>query len=188
MFSMEHTGKVKMFKSLEETGLKGFLGISGSVFEGAMIEFSANAKVMAGTIVSFVNRKMVVTKDVFAEAAPNKKKEMKVEYRLLHDIMAKALCTKAGSFDVVTSDKFDLMVAISAGLKVNWGHCLFRTPMAMVYMPNKQSQGFAMQLSCLIEKLVKAAQGVYQAASPKDVEQQVCSHLYEKESDCCPNW
>ncbi|KZV36669.1 hypothetical protein F511_40193 [Dorcoceras hygrometricum] len=49
--------------------------------------------------------------------APNKKKEMKMEYGLLHDIVAKALCAKGGSFDVVTSENFDLMVVITAGLK-----------------------------------------------------------------------
>ncbi|KZV20962.1 myosin-6-like [Dorcoceras hygrometricum] len=79
---------------------------------------------------------------------------MKVEYRLLHDIVAKALCAKAGSFDIVTSEKFDLMVAISAGLKV-----LFQTLVAMVHKPTKQSQGFAVQLSVLLERLVKADLG-----------------------------
>ncbi|KZV47017.1 hypothetical protein F511_16404 [Dorcoceras hygrometricum] len=43
---------------------------------------------------------------------------MKMEFCLLHNIVAKALCAKAGSFDMVTSEKFDLMVEISAGLKV----------------------------------------------------------------------
>ncbi|KZV32653.1 hypothetical protein F511_36384 [Dorcoceras hygrometricum] len=148
VLAMEHAGMVRMFKSLEETWLKGFLEVSSSVFVGAVIEFFANAKVIARKIVCFVvKRKMVITKDVFAKAfglptagivrfinipgqtrakmrmrfsesgvpftTPNKKKEMKVEYRLLHDIMAKSLCAKAGSFDVVTSEKFDLMVAIS---------------------------------------------------------------------------
>ncbi|KZV42352.1 dnaJsubfamily B member 11-like [Dorcoceras hygrometricum] len=47
----------------------------------------------------------------------NKKKDMKVEYRLVQDNMAKSLCAKADSFDVVTSEKFYMMVAISAGLK-----------------------------------------------------------------------
>ncbi|KZV25804.1 kinesin-4-like [Dorcoceras hygrometricum] len=124
-----------------------------SVFEGAVIEFFANAQVIAGTIVCFLsNRKMVVTKDVFAEAfgllsegmvcfldlpaqtvaenkmrffdtdvpfrAPNKNKEMKVENWLLHDIVAKELCAKDSSLDVVTSEKFDLMVTISAGSSV----------------------------------------------------------------------
>ncbi|KZV30051.1 hypothetical protein F511_33353 [Dorcoceras hygrometricum] len=155
-----------------------------------MIEFFANAKVIAGMTVSFVaNRKMVITKDVFpttfqlpteglvgftdlsAKAMsemkmrfsgtdvsfrpPNKKKEMKVEYRLLHDIVAKALCAKSGSFDVITSKKFDLMVAISSSLQVNWGHILFKTLIAMVDTPSKQSQEFAVQLSLLLEKVVK---------------------------------
>ncbi|KZV44311.1 hypothetical protein F511_25916 [Dorcoceras hygrometricum] len=96
---------------------------------GAMTEFFPNAKVIAGTIVSFVaNRKVVVTRDAFAEAfglptermisflditpqtvvemrrknsgtdvpfrSPNKKKEMKMEYRLLHDIVARNSFTK----------------------------------------------------------------------------------------------
>ncbi|KZV38560.1 hypothetical protein F511_27585 [Dorcoceras hygrometricum] len=126
VFAMEHTGMVRMFNTLEEIGLKGFLEASGSVYEGAVVEFFSNAKVDTGTILSFIaNRKLALTKDVFAKAfglptevAPSKKKEMKMEYRMLHDIVAKALCGKAGSFDVVTSVKFDLMVAISAGLKL----------------------------------------------------------------------
>ncbi|KZV22365.1 hypothetical protein F511_28847 [Dorcoceras hygrometricum] len=145
---------VRMFKSLDETWLKGFLEVSNSVFEGTVIEFFANAKVIAGTIVSFIaNRKMVITK------APNKNKEMKVEYQLLHDIVAKALCAKAGSFGVVTSEKFDLMVAISVGLKVNWGQILFQTLVAMVHTSTKQSQGFAVQLSVLLERLLQADLG-----------------------------
>ncbi|KZV49344.1 pentatricopeptide repeat-containing protein [Dorcoceras hygrometricum] len=53
--------------------------------------------------------------------APSKKKEMKMEFLFLHDIMAKALCAKSGSFDMVTSKNFDLMVAITAGLKADLG-------------------------------------------------------------------
>ncbi|KZV55362.1 hypothetical protein F511_43382 [Dorcoceras hygrometricum] len=121
---MEHAGMVKMFMTLEESGMKGFLSISGSVYEGALIELFSNAKVIAGTVVSFVaNRKMVITKDVFAATfqlptegmvgftdlpaqvamemkkvfsgtdvpfrTSNKNKDMKVEYRLLHDIVSR---------------------------------------------------------------------------------------------------
>ncbi|KZV20303.1 ATP synthase subunit O, mitochondrial [Dorcoceras hygrometricum] len=60
--------------------------------------------------------------------APNKKKEIKMEYRLFHDVVAKALYAKADSFDVVTSEKFDLLVAISAGHKVNWAQRLETSP------------------------------------------------------------
>ncbi|KZV31313.1 hypothetical protein F511_38157 [Dorcoceras hygrometricum] len=89
----------------------------------------------------------------------NKKKDMKVEYRLLHNIVSKALCAKSGSFDVVTSEKLEMMVAISAGLKVNWGHILFQTLVAMVHTPSRQSRGFAVQLSILLEKMVKSDLG-----------------------------
>ncbi|KZV32157.1 BTB/POZ and TAZ domain-containing protein 4-like [Dorcoceras hygrometricum] len=84
--------------------------------------------------------------------APNKKKDMKVKYRMLHDIVVKALCAEASSFDVVTSEKFDLMVAISAGLK----------------------------MSVMLDKLVKADLGESVKAPLDGVEPQVGSHLYEE--------
>ncbi|KZV14285.1 RNA-directed DNA methylation 4 [Dorcoceras hygrometricum] len=129
VLSMDNAGMVKMFKSLEELGLRVFLGASGSVFEGALTEFFANATFIAETIVSTMAKmKIVITKDVFAEMfhltidwivsfyglsikavadvkvlfsgtdvsfrPSNKKKDMKVEYRLLHDIVAKYLSVK----------------------------------------------------------------------------------------------
>ncbi|KZV41397.1 pentatricopeptide repeat-containing protein mitochondrial-like [Dorcoceras hygrometricum] len=125
VLSMEHAEMAKMFKSLEDTGLNGFLGVNCSVFEGVVIEFFSNVRVIAGVIVSFVaNRKMVVTKDVFVEAfgfptegmGTKQEKEMKI----------------AGSFDVVTSENLDLMVGISSDLKVNRAHVLFQTLVAML--------------------------------------------------------
>ncbi|KZV53572.1 hypothetical protein F511_27296 [Dorcoceras hygrometricum] len=133
---MEHTRVARMFHTLEETWLIWFLAASSTVYESAVVEFFATAKVIAGTIVSFMaNRKLVLTKETFAEAfglptegmknfldipsqtvvdirgrfsgsdvpfrAPIKKREMKMEFRLLHDIVAKALCAKAGSLDKV---------------------------------------------------------------------------------------
>ncbi|KZV54795.1 hypothetical protein F511_04417 [Dorcoceras hygrometricum] len=132
---------------------------------------------------------MVITKDLFAEAfglpiegmvgfidlptqarrmrfsgtdvpflAPNKKKEMKVEYRLLHDIVEKALCAKHGSFDV--------------------------TLVAMVHTPSRQSQGFAVQLSVLLERVVKADLGESVKLHPlkrtKPVEKEVEKEAEEK--------
>ncbi|KZV30161.1 hypothetical protein F511_16048 [Dorcoceras hygrometricum] len=53
--------------------------------------------------------------------APSKKKEMMIESSLLHDIVAKELCAKAWSFDMVTSEKFELIVAISVCLEADLG-------------------------------------------------------------------
>ncbi|KZV53646.1 BRCT domain-containing protein [Dorcoceras hygrometricum] len=46
-----------------------------------------------------------------------KKREMKFEYRLLNDILAKTVTVKAGSFDVVTHERFLIMSAIHGGVK-----------------------------------------------------------------------
>ncbi|KZV39108.1 hypothetical protein F511_34244 [Dorcoceras hygrometricum] len=180
-----------MFKSLEDTGLGGFLEGTTFVFENAVTEFFINAKVIAGTIVSTLcNQKLVITEDMFSTTfklptegmtglvdipketifemrsrfsainvpfrAPSKKREMQIEYRLLHDIVAKSLCAKAVSFDTVTCEKFEFMVAISAGISVNWGRILFQRLLSMVKNPKKQSQGYMVSVSILMETLVKA--------------------------------
>ncbi|KZV51210.1 benzyl alcohol O-benzoyltransferase-like [Dorcoceras hygrometricum] len=104
-----------MFKSLEDTGLRGFLEGTTYVFENAVAEFFANAKVIAGTI--------------------------------------------AGSFDTVTCEKFEFIVAISAGLSVNWDRILFQRLLSMVQNPKAQSQGYTVSVSMLMETLVKADLG-----------------------------
>ncbi|KZV41658.1 hypothetical protein F511_26459 [Dorcoceras hygrometricum] len=178
VLTMEHSVMVKMFKSLEDLGLKGFLEASGSVYEEAVLEFFANAKVLAGTIVSLVGaRNIAITKDTLIEfsgsdepfKAPNKKKEMKIEFRLLHDIVAKALCAKAGSFDQVTSEKLDIMIAITAGMKFNWAQILFQVLPNMVKTPKRQWQGFAIQVSALLLHLVKENLGESVKMHPQKV-------------------
>ncbi|KZV39263.1 zinc finger CCCH domain-containing protein 64-like [Dorcoceras hygrometricum] len=67
VLTMENSGMVRIFKSLEGTRLKGFWR-HDSVNESAVVEFFANAKVIAGTIISFIdNRKLALAKDVFVE-------------------------------------------------------------------------------------------------------------------------
>ncbi|KZV23010.1 hypothetical protein F511_33255 [Dorcoceras hygrometricum] len=46
-----------------------------------------------------------------------KKKEMKIEFRLLCDILAKIIFVKAGSFDAITQEKFLMMSSITCGRK-----------------------------------------------------------------------
>ncbi|KZV51366.1 hypothetical protein F511_43679 [Dorcoceras hygrometricum] len=158
------------------------------MFEGAVTEFFANAMVIDGTIVSFVeNWKLALTKEVLSEAfgipteglvgfldilteivvemrrrfsvsnvpfrEPNKNKEMKMEYRLLQDIVAKALCAKVGSFD--------------------W---------YMVNNPNHQPQGFAVHKSVLLERLAKAELGDSVKLHPQKVLSNKSVHTYMKKN------
>ncbi|KZV24737.1 phospholipid-transporting ATPase 4-like [Dorcoceras hygrometricum] len=114
---------LKVFKVLESSGLGGFLGCSVSIYEEDIQEFFANAKLPTDGLVvetEFPERMVTQMKLEFLESgvpmkSSCKKKAMKVEYRLLNGILTKALISIAGSFDVVTQERFDMMVAIMGG-------------------------------------------------------------------------
>ncbi|KZV15645.1 hypothetical protein F511_33589 [Dorcoceras hygrometricum] len=80
---------------------------------------------------------------------------MHFEYRMLHDIVAKSLCAKSGSFDSVTCEKFEFMTAISVGISVNWGRILFQRLLGMVQNSKKQSRGYTVPISTLLTTLVQ---------------------------------
>ncbi|KZV40186.1 hypothetical protein F511_05663 [Dorcoceras hygrometricum] len=74
------------------------------------------------------------------------KKEMKIEYRLLSDILAKTIYVKAGSFDAVTRERFMLMTAITFDVKVNWSRLLFDVLKEMVTPGSRHAKGYAIQI------------------------------------------
>ncbi|KZV55709.1 hypothetical protein F511_18997 [Dorcoceras hygrometricum] len=81
------------------------------------------------------------------------KKEIKMQYRLLSDILAKSLFVKAGSFDVVTRDRFLLMTAINFDVKVNWGNLLFGVLKEMVTPDSHQAKGYTIQICVLLKNI-----------------------------------
>ncbi|KZV36852.1 hypothetical protein F511_16500 [Dorcoceras hygrometricum] len=81
------------------------------------------------------------------------KKEMKIEYRLSHDILAKTIFVKAGSFDAVTRDRFLLMTAITFDVKVNWGSLLFSVLKGMVTPGSRKAKGFAIKIGVLLQNV-----------------------------------
>ncbi|KZV22057.1 hypothetical protein F511_37442 [Dorcoceras hygrometricum] len=54
-----------------------------------------------------------------------RKNQMKMPFRLLCDIVAKAISVKAGSFNAITVEKFSLMTAVVCDVKMNWAKFLF---------------------------------------------------------------
>ncbi|KZV40256.1 hypothetical protein F511_19392, partial [Dorcoceras hygrometricum] len=82
-----------------------------------------------------------------------KKKEMKVEFRLLCDILAKTISVKAGSFDAITQEKFLMMVAIICGVRINWSRICFNILKDMVTPGTRQDKGYAIQISLLLENV-----------------------------------
>ncbi|KZV27961.1 hypothetical protein F511_35979 [Dorcoceras hygrometricum] len=82
------------------------------------------------------------------------KKALKFHYRLLHDILAKTIYVKAGSFDFVTRDRFLLMTAITFDLKINWSSLLFGVFKEMVTPGSRQAKGYAIQICVLLRNVL----------------------------------
>ncbi|KZV55542.1 uridine-cytidine kinase C-like [Dorcoceras hygrometricum] len=159
--AMENTEMARMFKTLEETWIKGKLALTKDVFAqtfGLPIERMASFLYIPNQTAVEMRGRFSGSDVPFRE--PNKKKEMKIEY----------------------SEKFDLMVAITAGLKVNWAQVLFQVLTAMVNNPTRQSQGFAVQLSVLLERLVKADLGESVKLHPQKVLTNKSVHTYIKKN------
>ncbi|KZV58442.1 hypothetical protein F511_29377 [Dorcoceras hygrometricum] len=100
---MEHFDMVIMFKTLENTGLKGFLNATSSVFEAAVGEFFANAKVIAGTIpegqeMRVLEKKKAVSKKKQTETTEvNKKKKKLVKKMVTSQIVEAELCKETSN-------------------------------------------------------------------------------------------
>ncbi|KZV35033.1 hypothetical protein F511_19780 [Dorcoceras hygrometricum] len=81
------------------------------------------------------------------------KKALKFHYRLLHDILAKTIYVKAGSFDCVTRDRFLLMTVITFDIKINWSSLLFGVFKEMVTPGSRQAKGYAIQICVLLRNV-----------------------------------
>ncbi|KZV36559.1 hypothetical protein F511_23588 [Dorcoceras hygrometricum] len=82
-----------------------------------------------------------------------KKGQMKIEYRILCDIMAKSISVKAGSFNAITVEKFSMLTVVVCGVRMNWASVLFNILKNMVTPGSKQAKGFAVQISLLLENI-----------------------------------
>ncbi|KZV26286.1 hypothetical protein F511_41691 [Dorcoceras hygrometricum] len=133
VFGMDNEGMVKMFKALESSGLKGFLGCSSVIYEAALVEFFHNASVQNDKVVSTVQGKSVeFTEAIFAgtfELPTEGLIDMSdVPKYLVFDArttFSYDVTVKASSFDASTHERFLMMSAIHGGVKgapdLDWG-------------------------------------------------------------------
>ncbi|KZV20304.1 hypothetical protein F511_42879 [Dorcoceras hygrometricum] len=152
VLSISDEGMVSVFKTLESSGLRGFLGCSPDIYDQDLVNFFENAVVQWDSVISSVQGKFVeISKELFAGSfeLPSegmtfvdelskdlknearkafsstgepiktscRKKEMKIKFRLLNDILAKTVTAKAGSFDAVAHEHFLLVTAIHGVIK-----------------------------------------------------------------------
>ncbi|KZV34546.1 hypothetical protein F511_28153 [Dorcoceras hygrometricum] len=166
VFWMADEGMVQMLKDLEPSGLRGFLGCSSAIYEAALVKaVEISAEVFAGTFelpteglteMTDVPKYLVFdAKSVFSMSGEHlktscKKREIKFEFRLLNDILAKIVTVKACSFDVVTHERFLMISATHDGVKVNLGRLLFNIFKDMVTPTSKQTRGFVVHICILL--------------------------------------
>ncbi|KZV57129.1 hypothetical protein F511_44051 [Dorcoceras hygrometricum] len=82
-----------------------------------------------------------------------KKRELKIEYSLLSEIVPKSITVKAGSFDAVTHERFLLMTANFGGVSVNWGRLLFKIFKDKVTPETRQARGYAFHICILMKNI-----------------------------------
>ncbi|KZV47507.1 hypothetical protein F511_33233 [Dorcoceras hygrometricum] len=82
---------------------------------GDLSEMPKDAIFGARSIVSFSGEPISLS---------GRKNQMKMPFRLLCDIVAKAISVKAGSFNAITVEKFSLLSAVVCGVKMNWAKFL----------------------------------------------------------------
>ncbi|KZV44658.1 delphilin-like [Dorcoceras hygrometricum] len=190
----DHEGMLNMFKALESSGLRRFLGCESVLYEKELGHFFDTALIQGEDVTGVISGKFVsisptlfakvfdfptegitnfseVPKDTLYDAwsffskegvqidVHGKKKYMKHEFRLLNDILAKALTVKVGSFDSVTLELFQMMTAIHYGLKVNWSKVLFNVLKDMVDRSQRKAKGFAAQIGVLLKGMPTITMG-----------------------------
>ncbi|KZV17005.1 hypothetical protein F511_26889 [Dorcoceras hygrometricum] len=83
-----------------------------------------------------------------------KKRELKIEFRILSNILDKSVTVKAGSFDAATHERFLMMIAINGGVKIIWSRLLFNNLKDMVTPGSRQARGYAVQISKTIHRYI----------------------------------
>ncbi|KZV34315.1 hypothetical protein F511_36989 [Dorcoceras hygrometricum] len=178
VFGIDDAGLVQMFESLIATGLKEFLGCPAAIYEAALTEFFANGSVRDGLVVSAIKGKTVEISEEEKVSISCLKKELKIEYRLLHDILAKNIFIKEGSFDAVTRERFMLMSAITFDVKVNWNRLLFGILKEMVTPGSRQAKGYAIQICVLLKNIPGLELGESRAFPVPRVLNEIMVHWY----------
>lgn len=110
-------------------GISAFFEVSQEAFEEMQLKFSSSSEAIKTT---------------------ESKKAMKLEFKLLTDVVAKYVLEKAGSFAAIIGEKFLVITSITTGKNINWSAILFQTLKAVI-LSDRQSVGFPIPLSRLFE-------------------------------------
>ncbi|KZV23580.1 trichohyalin-like [Dorcoceras hygrometricum] len=158
----DHDGMLNMFKALETSGLRGFLGCESVLYEKELQQFFETALVQGEDITGAVSGKFFSISQaqfsrVFELPTEGIVNFSDVPKDKVYD--ARSFFSKKGSFDAVTVERFQMMTTIHYGLKVNWGKVLFNVLKDMVDRSQKKAKGFAAQIGVLLKGMPNITMG-----------------------------
>ncbi|KZV46266.1 hypothetical protein F511_14098 [Dorcoceras hygrometricum] len=179
VFSMEDASLAPVFEYLIITGD----GVVVSTIGGTAVEisesvFAATFELPSDGLTDLSDVPKNIVFDARSLFSDSKEQELKIEYRLLHDILAKTIYVKAGSFDAVTCDRFMLMTAITYDVKINWSNMLFGVLKAMVTPGSRQAKGFAIQIGVVLSNIPGLELGEPRAFPPPRVLNEKTVHRF----------
>ncbi|KZV15775.1 hypothetical protein F511_24049 [Dorcoceras hygrometricum] len=143
---------VKMFRALESTGLRGFLGCPSVLYEKDLEQLFDIALVKDNEILCVIHGKVVViTEERFVGIFELPTEGLTDLLEVTKNLVFDSVTVKAGSFDAVTHERFVLMTVIHFEQKVNWSKLLFDTLKEMADESSKRAKGYATQICVLLK-------------------------------------
>ncbi|KZV15599.1 hypothetical protein F511_20194 [Dorcoceras hygrometricum] len=158
----DHEGMLNMFKALEASGLRRFLGCESVLYEKELGHFFDTALIQGEDITGAISGKFVsISPTLFAKVFDLPTEGIsnfsEVPKEKVYD--ARSFFSQKGSFDSVTVERFQMMTAIHYGLKVNWGKVLFNVLKDMVDRSQRKAKGFAAQIGVLLKGMSTITMG-----------------------------
>ncbi|KZV14678.1 hypothetical protein F511_40250 [Dorcoceras hygrometricum] len=145
----DNEGMVQMFRALEATGLRGFLGCPSVLYEQELEQFFDTAMVQDGDVTCAVSGKYVAISETRFAGVFNLPTDGLTDLSEVPNDLS--ITVKSGSFDSVTHERFLMMTAIHFGFKVNWSKILFEVLKDMADRTTKRAKGFAAQICVLLK-------------------------------------
>ncbi|KZV18106.1 phospholipase D alpha 1-like [Dorcoceras hygrometricum] len=156
VLSFPDEGMVQIFKSIESTGLRGFLDCPSVIYEYDFVAFFAHSFVRENEIISCVQRKFVrISEDQFAGAFGLPTEGLtsmdEVPKDLIYD--ARSVFSASGEPVKTSCKKKEMKIEflIQCGLKINRSKILFEILKDMVTRSSNQAKGFAANI-CVLRK------------------------------------
>ncbi|KZV39367.1 hypothetical protein F511_43984 [Dorcoceras hygrometricum] len=153
VLAMDDPGMVSMFQALKASGLEGFLGCPAVIYEASLVDFFENALVRDGVIISTVAGQLVEISEVVCSSLSDLPVDGLADLsEIPKDVVfdARSIVSMSGSFNAITVEK---LTAVVCGVRMNWASVLFNILKKMVTLGSKQTKGFAVQISLLLENI-----------------------------------